>query len=167
MENVKSPIRIYREKKDETYTSEEVKAAFENSYAVCFNYDRGHVEAKHVLFGRIWALNPDVIITKADLCIMATTPMVRCDQFLLINRGGTPETTNEIARLMAESGIISYEYRFAAESKEGMKICFGSIDLKEKPQTRFKGNLLMDGDQVLLTARPLTKEDREKLKTQG
>lgn len=163
MENRKSRLLVYREKIAEVHTPEEIKAAFDDScYAVCFNYDRGYVRATHELFAAIWAVHPDVIITEADLCIMADEPIVWRDQLLLINKNGTMETANTIANYMAESGIISYEYRIVSES--GIKVCFGSIDVKEKPIKRFKGNLLIDGDKLLLTARHMTKADREKLK---
>jgi len=35
---------------------------------------------------------------------------------------------------------------------------------KESPIVRFKRNLLVDGDKLLLTARHISKADREKLK---
>ena len=108
MENKKSPLLVYREKMAEVHTSEEIKAAFDDScYAVCFNYDRGHGRAKYGLFAAIWEVNPDVIITEADLCIMAVEPIVWRDQLLLIDKNGTKETANAIAKFMAESGIIS------------------------------------------------------------
>ena len=162
MENKKSPLLIYKEKMAEVHTPEEIKAAFDEShYAVCFNYDRGYSRAKHELFAAIWEVNPEVIITEADLCIMANEPIVWRDQLLLVDKNGTKETANTIAKFMAESGIISYEYRFVNEV--GTKNCFGSADLKKKsPITRFKGNLLIDGDKLLLTARHMTKGDREK-----
>ena len=164
MENKKSPLLFYREKMAEVHTPEEVKAAFDQSiYAVCFNYDRGHVGAKHELFTAIWEVNPDVIITEADLCIMADAPVVWRDQLLLIDKNGNKETANTIAKFMAESGIISYEYRIVNESD--IKVCFGTVDVKkESPIVRFKGNLLIDGDKLLLTARHMSKSDREKLK---
>ena len=164
METKKSPLLVYREKMAEVHTPEEIKAAFDDSfYAVCFNYDRGHGGAKHALFAAIWEVNPDVIITEADLCIMAVEPIVWRDQLLLIDRNGNKETANAIAKYMAESGMISYEYRIVNEA--GIKVCFGSVDVKkEAPVVRFKGNLLIDGDNLLLTARHMTKVDREKQK---
>ncbi|MBQ8566006.1 MAG: hypothetical protein IJ445_00290 [Clostridia bacterium] len=164
MENKKSPLLIYREKMAEVHTPEEIKAAFDESrYAVCFNYDRGYSRAKHELFVAIWEVNPEVIITEADLCIMADAPVVWRDQLLLVDKNGTKETANTIAKFMAESGIISYEYRFANEAD--VKICFGSADVKKKsPIVRFKGNLLIDDNKLILTARHMTKGDREKLK---
>lgn len=163
MENKKSPLFVYREKMAEVHTPEEIKSAFDEShYAVCFNYDRGHGRAKYALFAAIWEVNPDVIITEADLCIMAVEPIVWRNQLLLIDKNGTKETANAIAKYMAESGMISYEYRFV--NKPGVKVCFGSVDVKkESPVVRFKGNLLIDGDKLLLTARHMNKEDREML----
>ena len=64
---------------------------------------------------------------------------------------------------MAESGIISYEYRVV--NKADIKVCFGSVDVKnDSPVARFKANLLIDGDKLMLTARHMTKADREILK---
>jgi len=164
MENKKSPLLVYREKMAEVHTPEEIKFAFDDSfYAVCFNYDRGHVGAKHELFAAIWEVNPDVIIAEADLCIMAVEPIVWRDQLLLIDKNGNKETANKIAKFMAESGIISYEYRIVSEAD--IKVCFGSVDVKkESPIVRFKGNLLIDDDKLILTARHMNKADREKLK---
>ena len=159
MENKKSPLLVYREKMKEVHTPEEVKSAFDDSfYAVCFNYDRGHVGAKHELFAAIWEVNPDVIITEAELCIMAVEPIVWRDQLLLIDKNGNKETANTIAKFMAESGIISYEYRFV--NKSGAKTCLPPSK-NGKPSALLKGNLLIDGDKLLLTARHMTKADRE------
>ena len=157
MENKKSPLLIYREKMAEVHTPEGIKAAFDEShYSVCFNYDRGHGGAKHALFAAIWEVNPDVIITEADLCIMAVEPVVWRNQLLLIDKNGNKETANTIAKFMAESGIISYEYRIVSEAD--IKVCFGTVDVKkESPIVRFKGNLLVDGDKLMLTARHMTK----------
>lgn len=166
IKNKKSPLLVYREKMAELYTPEEIKSAFDEShYAVCFNYGRGHVGAKHELFAAIWELNPDVIIAEADLCIMAIEPFVWRDQLLLIDKNGNKETANTIAKFMAESGIISYEYRFV--NKSGAKTCLPPSE-NGKPATSFKGNLLIDGDKLLLTARHMNKAERantENLKT--
>lgn len=157
MENKKSPLLVYREKMAEVHTPEEIKVAFDDSfYAVCFNYDRGHVGAKHELFAAIWEVNPDVIITEADLCIMAVEPVLWRDQLLLIDKNGNKESANTIAKFMAESGIISYEYRFV--NKDGIKTSLPPSK-NGKPSAPLKGNLLIDGDKLLLTARHMTKAD--------
>lgn len=162
MENKKSPLLVYREKMAEVHTSEEIKAAFDDSfYAVCFNCDRGYGGAKHALFAAIWEVNPDVIITEVDFCVMAAEPFVWRDQLLLIDKNGTKETANTIAKFMSESGIISYEYRFV--NKSGAKTRLPPSK-NGKPSALLKGNLLIDGDKLLLTARHMTKADREILK---
>ena len=159
MENKKSPLLVYREKMAEVHTPEEIKVAFDDSfYAVCFNYDRGYGRAKYALFAAIWEVNPDVIITEADLCIMTVEPFVWRDQLLLIDKNGTKETANTIAKFMAESGIISYEYRFV--HKDGIKTCLQPSE-NGKPTALLKGNLLIDGDNLLLTARHMTKADKK------
>ena len=153
------PLRVYAEKmaEMETLSPTQIKEAFDNShYAVCFNYNRGYGRAIKDLFGAIWKENPNTIITKADLCILACKPIVWCDQLLLIDKNGNGETANTIAKFMNESGIISYEYRVVDE--KGLKICFGSLDVQDKH--RFKGNLLIDGDKLLLVSRPMTQADK-------
>ena len=62
-----------------------------------------------------------------------------------------------VAKFMAESGIISYEYRFV--NKSGTKICLPPNE-NGKPTALFKGNLLIDGDKLLLTVRHMNKADR-------
>ena len=159
--------KIYMEKKNEVHTPEEILAAFDESYySVCFNIERNGdlIEKKRTLFAKIYETNPDVIITDADLCILAREPVVMYDQLLLINKNGTMKIANEIAKLMAESGIISYEYRVVEEC--GIKICFGSIDIKDSPIHRFKGTLLTDGEKPLLLSRHMTKAEKAFLKDQ-
>ena len=158
MENKKSPLLVYGEKMAEVHTQKEIKSAFDEShYSLCFNYNRGHGRAKYALFAAIWEVNPDVIITEADLCIMAVEPVVWRDQLLLIDKNGNKETANTIAKFMAESGIISYEYRFV--NKSGTKTCMSPSE-NGKPTALLKGNLLIDSDKLLLTARHMNKADR-------
>ena len=159
--------KIYIEKKDIVHTPEEILAAFDESYySVCFSIERNSelIRKKQTLFAKIYEANPDVIITDADLCILAREPVVMYDQLLLINKNGTMETANKIAKLMTESGIVSYEYRVVTEC--GIKICFGSIDIKDSPIHRFKGTLLTDGEKPLLLSRHMTKAEKAFLKDQ-
>lgn len=160
-------LKLYREKKNEIHTPKEIKEAFDTSFAMCFEVDRGSAESIHTkrkLFGDIWTLNPDAIITEADLCVMSTESTVLRDQFLLINKNGTNNITNEIAKLIEESGIIPSLYCFFSEKKAGIKGCYRRVFGDDKPSIVKKGNLLIDGDKLLLTARHMTKADREKLK---
>ena len=87
MENKKSSLLIYREKTEEKHTVEELKTAFDESvYSVCFNHHRGFVGAKHELFAAIWDMNPDAILTKADLIFENEKTEEYRDQFLLIDK---------------------------------------------------------------------------------
>ncbi|MBO5714897.1 MAG: hypothetical protein J6S23_00700 [Clostridia bacterium] len=160
-------LKTYREKKNEIHTTEEIKEAFDTSFAMCFEIDRGSVKSVHTkskLFTDIWTANPDAIITEADLCVMSTEPSVMRDQFFLINKNGTKDTTNEIVKLIEESGIISSAYCFFSEKRAGIKGCYRRVFGDDKPSIIKKGNLLVDGDKLLVTVRTQTKTDREKLK---
>ena len=81
---------------------------------------------------------------------MSVEPFVWRDQLLLIDKNGNKETANTIAKYMAESGIISYEYRFV--NKDGAKSCLPPSE-NGKPAALLKSNLLIDGEKLLLTAR--------------
>ena len=162
-------LKIYREKKNEVHTPEEIKEAFDTSFAMCFVVDRGSAESIHTkrkLFGEIWTLNPDVIIAEAELCVMSTESTVMRDQFLLINKNGTKDTTNDIAKLIEESGIITSVYCFFSEKKASIKGCYRRVFGDDKPSIVKKGNLLIDGDKLLLTVRMQTKADREAIKAE-
>ena len=162
-------LKTYREKKNEVHIPEEVKEAFDASFAMCFEIDRGSAENIHTkrkLFGDIWTVNPDAIITEADLCVMSTEPTVMRDQFLFINKNGTKDATNEIAKLIEESGIITSVYCFFSEKKAGIKGCYRRVFGEDKPSVVKKGNLLIDGDKLIVTVRVQTKADREAIKAE-
>ena len=162
-------LKTYREKKNEVHNPEEVKEAFDASFAMCFEIDRGSAENIHTkrkLFGDIWTVNPDAIITEADLCVMSTEPTVMRDQFLFINKNGTKDATNEIAKLIEESGIITSVYCFFSEKKAGIKGCYRRVFGEDKPSVVKKSNLLIDGDKLLVTVRVQTKADREAIKAE-
>ena len=164
MENKKSPLLVYREKMAEVHTPEEIKDAFDTSFAMCFEIERGSTESmqiKRKLFGEIWTLNPDAIITEADFCVMSSESTVKCDQFLLINKNGTKDTSNEIGKLVEESGIVSSVYCFFSEKRAGIKGCYRRVFGSDKPTFVKKANLLIDGDELVITVRVQTKADRE------
>lgn len=169
MENKKSPLLVYREKMAEVHTPAEIKEAFDTSFAMCFDIDRGNrenIHKKRRLFAKIWSVNPDAIITEADLCVMSTESTVMRDQFLLINRNGTKEVINEIAKLIEESGIIPSAHFFFSEKKAGIKGCYRRVFGEDKPSIVKKGNLLIDGEKLLVTVRVQTKADREAIKVE-
>ncbi len=166
MENKKSPILIYREKKNEMHTPEEIKAAFEDSFVICFNIESDVARGKISLFTSIWELNPSVLITETDLCVMRTEPVAVRDQFLLVNKNGSKEISNKIVKLIEESGIVQSAYCFLSEKKAGIKGCYRVMFDSKKASPLYKGNLILDGSNLLLTVRHMNKADREAVKSQ-
>lgn len=65
MEEKKSYRAIFKEKMAEVHTREEIKLAFEDSFAACFALAEDRAPgAKTRLFGRIWEINPDAILAR-------------------------------------------------------------------------------------------------------
>lgn len=154
----KSFLTTYREKMKEPHTQEEIAAAFDSSFAICFSFAGDVVKQKPKLLGTIWRdINPDMIATKADLVVMSTTPMVLRDQQLLINRNDSKGSADEIVKLLTESGALTEAYCFFSEKKAGIKGCYRYVVGSDKPTPIKKANLLIDGDKLLLTVRTLVK----------
>ena len=155
---MKSSIVIYQEKMKESHTQEEIAAAFDSSFAICFSFKKDALKQKPKWLGTIWRnINPDMIATKADLVVMSTTPMVLRDQQLLINRNDSKGSADEIVKLLTESGALSEAYCFFSEKKNGIKGCYCYVVGSDKLTPIKKANLLIDGDKLLLTVRTLVK----------
>lgn len=153
--------KSYMEKKDIMYTPEEILAAFEDNTAGVFELSRERAPfAKANLFGGIWIINPEAIITEADLCVMNTEPTAHRKQILVIDKGGDRDTGNRILDLMYKSGIVPCCYVTFKEKKNGIK---RSILQKFDNKTTVvkKMNLLIDGNDLLVTVRHLSQTDRE------
>jgi len=58
MKYPKSRLKLYQKKMNAPKDLEAVKAAFANSYAICFAVDRGYLAAKHALFADFWGQIP-------------------------------------------------------------------------------------------------------------
>ncbi len=167
METEKSPLLVYREKKDEKHTLEETKAAFEDSFAICFSFNQNRrPTSKFSLFASVWEVNPEAIIREVDLCKFGSEPKAMRDRFLLINKNGTKEMSNKIMQLVAESGAVSSAYCFISEKKAGIKECYHAVFGRKPFSPVYKGNLLADGSNMLLTVRHLENADRERIKTE-
>ena len=154
MEEKKGAMPVFFEKSKQTPTNEEIAAAFDSSFAICFSFAKDAVKQKPKLLGTIWRdINPNMIATKADLVVMSTTPTVLRDQQLLINRNGSKESADEIVKLLTESGALAEAYCFFSEKKIGIKGCYRYVVGSDKPTPIKKANLLIDGDKLLLTVR--------------
>ena len=162
-------LKNYQEKKNEVHTPEEIKAAFDTSFAVYFSIKREKLKGildKQRLLTALWQVNSDAIITEADLCEMRGEPTVTRDCFLRINRNGTNETSNELVACIEESGIVPSCVCFFSQKKAGIKGCYRRVFGSEKLTVVNKANLLLDGDHILITVRSQTKADRDAIKAE-
>ena len=158
-------IKLYREKKSEVHTHEEILAAFEDNTAIVFELSRERTpSAKSNLFGGIWQINPEAIITEADLCVMSVEATAHRKQILVIDKGGDKDTGNRILDLMYKSGVVPSCYVSFKEKKNGIKRCIlQKFDYKTTVVKKM--NLLVDGNDLLVTVRHLSQVDREAKET--
>ena len=157
--------KIYMEKKDIVHTHEEILAAFEDNTAIVFELSRERTpSAKSNLFGGIWKINPEVIITEADLCVMSVEATAHRKQVLVIDKGGDKDTGNRILDLMYKSGVVSACYVTFKDKKYGSKRCILQ-GFNNKTKVVKKMNLLVDGNDLLVTVRHLSQVDREAKET--
>ena len=153
--------QLYMEKKNIIHTPEEILAAFEDNTAVVFELSRERApSAKSILFDGIWQINPEAIITEADLCVMSVEPTAHGKQILVIDKGGDKETSNRILDLMYKSGIVPCYVTFK-EKKYGIKRCIlQRFDYKTTVVKKM--NLLVDCDgNLLVTVRHLSQADHD------
>ena len=154
--------KIYMEKKSEVHTPEEILAAFEDNTAIVFELSRERTpSAKSNLFSGIWQINPEAIISEADLCVMSVEATSHRKQILVIDKGGDKDTGNRILDLMYKSGVAPSCYVTFKEKKNGIKRCIlQKFDYKTTVVKKM--NLLIDGNDLLVTVRHLSQADHEK-----
>ena len=160
MEGKKSYRTIFKEKMAEVHTHEEITLAFEDSFAVCFTLVEDHTPgARMQLFGKIWEINPNAIITEADLFVVQSDPVAAKDQYLVISKNGTKETNALLAQCLEESGGITSPWYIQSKKQGGIKTCYRFISETQHKAVVHKANLLIDGDNLLLTVRHLSSTD--------
>ena len=82
-------------------------------------------------------------------------------QILVIDKGGDKDTGNRILDLMYKSGVVPRCYVTFNEKKNGIKRCIlQKFDYKTTVVKKM--NLLVDGNDLLVTVRHLSKADHEK-----
>ena len=157
--------KIYMEKKDIVHTPEEILAAFENSTAIVFELSRERTpSAKSNLLGGIWQVNPEAIITEADLCVMSVEATAHRKQILVIDKGGDKDTGNRILDLMYKSGVVPCCHVSFKEKKNGIKRCIlQKFDYKTTVVKKM--NLIVDYGNLLVTVRHLSQADHEAKET--
>ena len=153
--------KIYMEKKNIVHTPEEIFAAFEDNTAIVFELSRERApSAKSNLFGGIWQINPEAIITEADLCVMSIEPTAHRKQILVIDKGGDKDTGNRILDMMYKSGVVPFCYVTFKEKKYGIKRCIlQRFDYKTTVVKKM--NLLVDYGNLLVTVRHLSQADHD------
>ena len=154
--------KIYMEGRNKKHSVEEILTAFEDSYSICFELgDNRTPSTKIKLLTGVWTINPDAIVTETDLCVLSAESTVQRKQMLLIDKNGDIDTINKILDLMYESEAISNCYVTYKEKEYGTKI--GVLQkFNRKPKIIKKMNLLVDGENLLLTVRFLSRADHEK-----
>ncbi len=156
MEIKKSNLELYREKRDRVYTFSDIKEAFDNNFSACFDVDKEKITDsrwRFELFSGIWKINPGAIIKEADLCVLTGKPTVKRKQILVINKNGTRDSANEIGHFIESTGFVTEAFCFFGERKGSAKKCYRNIFGNSKPAFINKGNLLVDGDNLLVTVR--------------
>ena len=156
-------IQLYMEKRKEVHTPEEFLAAFEDNTAIVFEFSRERTPtSKSNLFGGIWQINPDALITEdCDLCVMSVESTAHRNQILVIDKGGDKDTGNRILDLMYNSGVVPCCYVTFKRKKNGIKRCILQ-KFDYKTMVVKKMNLLVDYGNLLVTVRHLSRADHEK-----
>ena len=161
---------IYNSKKNIVHITSEVVSAFEENHALCFELssDRSPT-AKLNLFGSIWEELPEAIITQCDLVAVSSEAKITRDQYLLILKSADETAIKAVYKIIEESGIVHKGLIIYSRRRGGLKIC----DFKPfpaNPSARYnhmKANLMVDGENLLLTVRKFSKIDRTALKEDG
>lgn len=158
---------IFRQKKDEVHSHEEIIQAFDSSFCACFALSEDCAPgARMQLFGKIWEINPDTIITEADLFVVQSDPVATMGQYLVIGKNGTKETNALLAQCLEESGVITSPWYIRSKKHGAIKTSY-RFDLgSDKPAVVHKANLLIDGGNLLLSVRHLSSADHSRMKTE-
>lgn len=167
MEEKKNYRAIFRQKKGEIHTPEEILQAFDSSFAACFALAEDRTPgARMQLFGEIWDINPDAIIVEADLFVVQSDPVAVKNQYLVICKNGTKESNALLARCLEESGVITSPWYIRSKKHGGIKTCYRfALETRQKAVVH-KANLLIDGDNLLLSIRHLSNADHARMKAE-
>ena len=118
----KNTRQIYKEKMSEVHPPEDFLSAFEDNTAIVFELkkERNPSDKRKLLSG-IWDINPEAIITEADLCVISVESTAHRKQILIIDKGGDKDTGNRILNLIYKSGVVPFCYVTFKEKKNGIK----------------------------------------------
>ena len=163
--------QLYNEKKNIVHTPAEVAVAYENSPALVFTLAENYGAVNKIkLFGEIWEILPDAILTTCDLAIVGKESQLRRDMFFFVLTNATKEEAASIYEKIEESGIIPAGFVIYPNKRAGIRICAYTTFPKDSPRPEYfpkKANLFVDGEELLLTVRNFSKSDRTALKEDG
>ena len=155
----------FRQKKNEVHTTKEIASAFEHSFSACFALSEDCAPgARMQLFSKIWEINPDAIITEADLFVVQSDPVAAMGQYLVIGKNGTKETNALLAQCLEESGVITSPWYIQSKKHGGIKTCYRFASEMQQKAVVNKANLLIDGNDLLLSVRHLSSADHARVK---
>ncbi len=69
-----------------------------------------------------------------------------------------------MAQCLEESGVITSPWYIRSKKQGGIKTCFRYVLGSDKPAVVHKANLLIDGDNLLLSVRHLSSADHARMK---
>lgn len=163
----KSYRALYLQKKAEVHTLDEIKAAYESSFSACFGMKEDcEPGSKMRLFGKIWDMDPNAIIAEVDLLVVHPDPVAMRRQYLVIDQKGTKESKNLMGQWLEESGVITSPWYIQSKKKAGVKTCYHYILESDKPAVVMKANLLIDGENLLLSVRHFSSADHARMKSE-
>ena len=143
----------------------ELKKLFEENTAFCFIVEKGVGDPSRtrnaaILRRKILKEVPTAILAEIDLCVMSSKSFVAREQFLIIDKEGTTESTQHIGDIIADSEIVDSMIVFYKTVESGYKKCF-KVVFSDSTHSAIvkKANLVIDGDHLLLTIRHLTQKD--------
>lgn len=151
MKDTATPRTLYKAKAEEIHTPEKIVEKLTRGYAICFNFDRGYVAAKHELIFEICKIDPELIFTVADLAIFGKSRYSYKDQLLLICKA---EAREKVAALISESGIAAYSYAIFSEG--GALRCGWLCGTNESlPRGKFAPSAEVEDSRLKITLKPL------------
>lgn len=156
--------QLYMTKKSEVHTPEEFLREFDNNNTVIvFELSKEREPSdKYQLLSGIWELNPNALITEVcDLCVLNIQPTAHRKQILVINKGADKDMNEAVLSHIYSSGVVPSCYVSYREKKNGIKRCILEKMEPSRPIV-MKMNLLLDGGNLLITIRHISKADHEK-----
>ena len=84
----------------------------------------------------------------------------------MIGKNGTKETNVLLAQCLEKSGFITSPWYIKSEKHGGIKTCYQFVSETQQKAVVYKANLLIDGDNLLLTVRHLSSTDHGRMKVE-